>query len=419
MTSVPHVLKFGAKWGFAHDETLRRVVFTEGFPAGATHAYNVERSSFDEMLLEAAHDAGAVVRRNKLAHLNGTPQDGRVEVTVDGRLIRASYLIDASGRAAFVSRQLGTREPMHHLRKLACFAHYTGVERDAGPAAGDLLGLMCAEGWFWIIPIDETRTSIGFVVDVDAEKRMGVPHAELLDWAIARAPQVARRCANANRVTPVSFLADFSYKCRPYAGPGYFLAGDSGAFIDPVFSTGVCLGMMTGKFAAEAIVSILRGEITADEARRDYIRKFESSSSIFFRLVEVFYKHPFREFLVNMTLQREANDANHTEESGTHRDHSSALRNIYSAVQITLGTRLQIHRAMTSILAGHIFPSPPPLKIMWRLRTLEILVALQRFLPLVPRRQTYSLIEQAPVKIAANARDTGRRSRSRTGVTLS
>ena len=137
---------------------------------------------------------------------------------------------------------------------------------------------MCAEGWFWLIPIDETRTSIGFVVDVDADKRIGLPHDELLDWAIARAPQVARLCANAKRETPVSFLSDFSYKCRPYAGPGYFLAGDSGAFIDPVFSTGVCLGMMTAKLAAEANVSISHGKISVEGARRDYARKVRKSS---------------------------------------------------------------------------------------------------------------------------------------------
>ena len=340
-------------------------------------------------MLEAKGDVGAGRASWQVrAAPERARQDGRVEVTVDGRPIRASYLIDASGRAAHVPRKLGTHVPVRHLRKLACFAHYTGVERDDGQAGGDLVSLMCAEGWFWLIPIDETRTSIGFVVDVDADKRIGLPHDELLDWAIARAPQVARLCANAKRETPVSFLSDFSYKCRPYAGPGYFLAGDSGAFIDPVFSTGVCLGMMTAKLAAEAIVSILHGKISAEGARRDYARKFEKSSSVFFRLVEVFYKHPFREYFVNTTLQRGAADASHANAPGTGRDRSSARRKFKDVLRIAIATRLQINRAMTSILAGHIFPLPPPLKFMWRLRTLEILVALQPFVPLVPRRQT-------------------------------
>ena len=361
MAQVPHTMKHGARFGFAHEEKLRRVPFTDGFPLGATMTYNVERAAFDEMLLQAASDAGAEIHRNTLAQLAATPQDGKVELKVNDRKITAKYLIDASGRAALVARELGTRKPLQHLRKLACFAHYTSVQRDPGVAAGDLISLMCEEGWFWLIPIDETRTSIGFVVDVEAEKRLGMTHEALLEWAIERAPQVACRCADAKRVTPVYFMSDFSYTCEPYAGPGYFLAGDCGVFVDPVFSTGVCLGMMTGKFAAESVSAILRGEMTAEAARQDYTAKFKDSSTIFFRMVNVFYKHSFRELFVN-------------------------TRNAW-----------RIRRAMISIMAGQIFPTPMPWKLRWRLRALEVAVKLQRFISLVPRRKTYSLSERAPV----------------------
>jgi flavin-dependent dehydrogenase len=362
MAEVPHTIKYGAQFGFAHEEKLKRVPFTDGFPRGATMTYNVERAVFDEMLLKAAADAGAEVRRGVVASLAGTPQDGHVELKVNGRAVSARYLIDASGRAALLPRELGTRKPIRHLRKLACFAHYTGVRRDPGDMAGDLVSLLCDEGWFWLIPIDETRMSVGFVVDVEAEKRLGMTHEALLQWAIERAPQVAVRCKDARRVTPVHFLSDYSHISEPYAGPGYFIAGDSGAFIDPVFSTGVCLGMMTGKYAAEAIVAVLRGETSAQAARADYALKFKQGSSIFFRMVDVFYEHSFRELFV----------------------HS---RNAW-----------RIRRAMISILAGHVFPTPMPLYLRWRLRALEIAVKLQRFVSLVPHRKTYSLTERMPVQ---------------------
>ena len=363
MATVPHTIKYGAKFGFAHEEDLTRVAFADGFRDGATMTFNVERAAFDEMLLKAAQDAGAKLHRGVVAHLSGPPKDGDVKLTVDGKQITASYLIDASGRATLVGRELNLRKAMPDMRKLACFAHYTGVERDPGQLGGDLLGLMCEEGWFWLIPIDPARTSIGFVVDVAAEQQIGMTHEQLLEWAIMRAPQVARRCVNAKRVTPVHFVADFSYTCKPYAGPGYFLAGDSGAFIDPVFSTGVCLGMSTGKYAAEAVIAVLQGKMSPHEAKRGYINMFETASNVFFRMVRAWYKHPFREVL------------RYSRNTG------------------------RVRRAIVAILAGQIFPTPISMKIRWRLWVMELAVRLQRFIAVVPRRSSYSL--RAGAAIAA------------------
>ena len=54
-------------------------------------------------------------------------------------------------------------------------------------------------------------------------------------------------------------LADFSYRCRPYAADGYFLIGDAAAFMDPVFSTGVCVAMTEAAHTAGLLVDLLAG----------------------------------------------------------------------------------------------------------------------------------------------------------------
>jgi flavin-dependent dehydrogenase len=371
MRNVSYVDKFGASFGFGHDESLKRIAFTDGFPAGGTKAYNVERSSFDEMLLEAAREAGAQTHRGCAVQSIEKLADGDVEIVVSGEKVKASYLVDASGASTVVGRHLGLRQPIPDFRKLAYYSHFTGVERGEGRAAGDVVVIMCDEGWFWLIPIDETRTSVGLVVDSAWAKQSGVPPLELLEWAMARVPQIKSRCEKAVRIGPIRAAADFSYVCKPCAGPGYFMSGDSAIFVDPIFSAGVCLGMMTGKLAAEGIVSILRRGASPDVVRQNYISYFENSSSIYFRLTQAFYRQSFREFIVHPR------------------------------------STFQINRAMIAILGGHVFPPPLPFYLRWRLRLFEFLIKLQRLLPIVPHRRTFSLTRGGPIRFAEGIHSSG------------
>ena len=93
--------------------------------------------------------------------------------------------------------------------------------------------------------------------------------------------------------------ANFSYKCRPYAGSGYYLVGDAAAFIDPIFSTGVYIASIAALKAADALEQVLRGRQSAAAARRDFIRHIEGGTSLFFRLIRQYYDHSFRELFLS------------------------------------------------------------------------------------------------------------------------
>ena len=102
----------------------------------------------------------------------------------------------------------------------------------------------------------------------------------MLAWAIAPLPARRERTAERRRPRPrTTSIANFSYRCAPYAGPGYFLVGDAAAFVDPIFSTGVCLGMMSAAEAARGIAAILRGTERAEAVRRRYVRFVRDSSA--------------------------------------------------------------------------------------------------------------------------------------------
>ena len=98
------------------------------------------------------------------------------------------------------------------------------------------------------------------VVDPDDECEPLLEALGACAWGIERCPLVRDRMAKVAWQDATNMVrADFSYSCRPFAGPGYFLVGDAAMFMDPVFSTGVCLGMVQGVQAAEHVAAILKG----------------------------------------------------------------------------------------------------------------------------------------------------------------
>ena len=367
---LPHVPKYGAEFGLGDGSAVSRFGFAEGFVPNA-ETFNVERAAFDAMVLGEARATGADVRERVGVKSIVRLGDGDVAVQTDaGDVLTGRYLVDASGQAAVVARHLGTRVPSPdpHLQKVAYFAHFEGVERLPGREAGHPLIVMCEEGWFWVIHIDGRRTSIGLVIDRAVAKSTGVPADRMLAWGMARCPLVRQRCANATGPDTNHVIANFSYRCRPCAGPGYFLAGDAAAFVDPIFSTGVCLGMMQAREAARHLVALLAGTASADAARRRYARFTDGSTSVFFRLIRQFYDHSFRELFLNGTGP------------------------------------LDMHRAVLGVLAGNVFPRPP-FALRWRLAAFDACVRMNRYVPLVPRQRRFSLLsaEPAPTRRAEEA----------------
>ncbi len=357
LRQLTHVTKYGAEFAFGQETRSMHFRFDSGLPAGETTAFNIERAPFDKMLLDAARDAGAEVREGITVKHVPVLRDGEVVVETSGGTFKGKYLLDASGQGSLLGKLLGTRKVLSHHRKVAYFGHFHGVDRVPMPVGGYPTVVMYKEGWFWMIPIDAVRTSIGMVIDADAAKKINVSPNQMLRWAIPRVPFIAGRTTKAVFPESNGTIADFSYRCEPYAGPGYFLVGDAATFVDPIFSTGVCLGMMGGIEAGRRVAKLVRGEGDADALRASYINYVRKSSSYFFRMVDLYYVHSFRELFMH-----------------------------------GMGP-VEVHRGIISLLAGHVFPPDPPWKLRWRMKFFELSIWANKFVPIVPRRGTFSIFD--------------------------
>lgn len=360
--SLPHVPKFGAEFGMGGGLKTSMFYFDNGLAGENSRTFNIERGPFDTMLLQQARAAGAQVLQPASVRKIIRLDDDDVELELDGgRRVRSRLLIDASGQSTLVGRHLGTRKQADdpHLKKVAYYQHFEGVHRHPGKEAGHPTVAICSEGWFWIIPLDETKTSVGMVMDAHTARGIDVPANRMLQWGIERCPLVKDRMRRARGPQTNITAADFTYTCQPYAGPGHFLVGDAAAFLDPVFSTGAHLGMITGWRAGELASDILQGRIGHQEARRTYLAETARLTKWFFKVIRYYYDHSFRELFL----------------------HGRGP--------------VRVHKAVLSVLAGHIHPRIG-WSVWWRFKLFEFFVLFNRHKSIVTPLEKFSLLDQNP-----------------------
>ena len=271
---------------------LRRQSFINLEKGQKPFSYNFNRARFDNILLEHAEDTGVQVIQEadvKKLIFDGEKLDG-VKYQHQGQTYeaRARYVVDASGRAGLVSKHFNLRKMNHKLENVAVFQHYKGVVKENNPGVeGDVLFSSHEDGWLWGIPIESDAMSVGAVMPLSLLKQSSP--AKIFQEHCDRSPRVKSAIKDATPIFDKPRVElDFCYYSEKLAGPGYFIAGDAGCFVDPVFSGGVFLSMICGLKAAEAINEIFQGKNENDA--RNYFENFcKTGYDSYFRVVFSYY----------------------------------------------------------------------------------------------------------------------------------
>jgi len=241
-----------------------------------THAVHVPRAGFDELLCAAARSAGAEVLEGveaRAVRFGGDPAPVVVEaLDAAGQPMRhaARYLLDCSGRDTLLGNQLRLKRRNRRHQSAALYAHYEGVTRREGEDAGNISIYRLADGWAWLIPLPAGLTSIGIVCGPDTLRERRGDGEAFLRRQCASVPGLAERMAGARLAGHLQATGNYSYDCRRYAGPGWVTAGDASAFLDPIFSSGVHMALVTGIEAAHLAYTVLTQPAREAPLQRGY-----------------------------------------------------------------------------------------------------------------------------------------------------
>ena len=214
--------------------------------------FQVSRTAFDQLLLDYAHEQGVEVCQPCGIDRVQLAQENEVRVLTGAGPFSARIIVDATGRASWLSRRLGIAR---HARSPRLIARY-------GYAAGSCYGryelpelVGDSKGWIWTamvqpglyhwtyVAADGSRPHPSWVpVDLRGLTPVGPPKGADVTWRMASHP----------------------------AHPAWFIVGDAACLLDPLSSKGVLRAMMSGIAAGDLIANVLNGHIPAKAAANMY-----------------------------------------------------------------------------------------------------------------------------------------------------
>ena len=296
-----HLEKLGIRYFFPHgdnrDLTRRVEIGPPLFPK--VPSFQIDRGRLENMLL-------ATLRGDGVEVLDGCAVRGvrlergnhRIEIETAGgaaRTVRAQWVVDASGRAGLVRRQLGLTRQVTHQANACWFRVKARVCVDdwsADPAWRARVPnglrwlstnhLMGRGYWVWLIPLGSGSTSIGIVGDAALH-----PYGRLnrydraLEWLREFEPQCAGVVeAHADRLEDFLALKHYAYGCeRVFSPDGWALVGEAGLFTDPFYSPGSDFIAIGNDCAADLVTRAARGEdvsARAEAFNTTYLRLFDA-----------------------------------------------------------------------------------------------------------------------------------------------
>ncbi|MBX7157029.1 MAG: tryptophan 7-halogenase [Verrucomicrobiae bacterium] len=343
--------KWGAEFCLGNGSKFQQFWFGNSLGECYAKTFQVDRSRFDKILLEHAESFGCEIQQKAQAtrvefhddyvNLDYNDEKGSHHIT-------SHWLIDASGRDSFLGKQLQLpKRETQSSKRIAIFAHFENVFRNEGKAAGHITIVRLANGWFWFIPLTETKTSVGYIQALNDFKENRLQPEESFQQIIQKEKELQMRLHQAKRVGEFHVTSDYSYRFISFAQPRALMIGDAAGFVDPIFSSGVMMALKSAQLAVKTLLKVdAKKSALSTASQQKYTHQVRHMMEVYVDMINAFYDQDAFEVFMHPT------------------------------------SRLQLLRAVLAVLGGHTDFS---FAFWWRLKLFYFLGRLQRFFPLVPR----------------------------------
>jgi len=303
-----HLPKEGLRYWFSNAKVTGHGNASEagGFLRSSVPAFQLRRDTLDEYLLTTAVAEGAeILRPAKARDVEVGEFSNRltIEAGDETREITCRWLLDATGKAAFLGRKLGLidRNDEHPIAAIWCrwknvrniddvaARHGALATRNIGSRRLGTNHYMGWGYWIWVIPLGNGETSIGVVFD---KRLVDLHHSKNREGdfvAFLKAiPALAELIEGAEpRFEDLRFYSHLPYVTRQYMAKGWALLGDAAAFLDPYYSP----GLDHAAFSVEATVGIIK----KDTMGEDLTEQIAEHNVTFIRSYDRFFRAVYKD----------------------------------------------------------------------------------------------------------------------------
>ncbi len=245
-------------------------------------SYQLDRGRFENYLADRCLSVGIdfldAAKIDKI-RLGKSGQMHEVDFKWEGKpeTIHSRWVVDASGRRAFLKRQLGLKKESPHIANAAWFRIGKHIKidqwsddphwqlgHDGKLARWYSTNHLMGQGyWVWLIPLASGSTSLGIVA---AEEFHGLSDFNSMEKAITWLEQHEPQCADAvkaSRDCIQDFRAIKHYAVESkqvFSGQRWGITGEAGFFHDPFYSPGSDFIAFSNTFLTDLIQRDLAGK---------------------------------------------------------------------------------------------------------------------------------------------------------------
>ena len=238
-----------AAWGSA-DPHHNDFIFTQH-----GHGWHLDRRAFDEWLAKSAQRAGASLWVNARFQSARRDEEGwivEIERDDSAETVSARFIVDATGRLALLTRQLGIeRIVVDQLVGKSRFYDACGGQHNTLVEA-----ISC--GWFYSAGLPNDSLIVALMSDTDLQQ-----NGNAWSRSLAEAPLTQARVESAESTSSFHTLAAHTQRLAQPVGDHWLAVGDAACTYDPLSSQGMFKGIHSGIFAAYAISDHQSGDVNA------------------------------------------------------------------------------------------------------------------------------------------------------------
>jgi len=283
-------LKNGAQ--FLKKNSLSDIDFSQKFTQGPATTFQVPRDDFDHKIAQKVQQKGVEIYFNtEVKKITFTSSDYPVSVSAldceaNEKSYRSKFIIDASGQAKVLPKLLEMNIEYSAQNRSSYFTHI----KTRTPAKFDLNKILISvddeneKCWFWTIPLNDNRYSLGVITD---EKDGGLTPTETLYSYINRNKKLKDLIGDFDLEIEVRKIQSYTSKSETKFGEHFLLIGNSGEFLDPIFSSGVTIALKSSSLAAPLINQHLQGKFI--DWQSDYLDKLNKGLESFRAFVDSWY----------------------------------------------------------------------------------------------------------------------------------
>lgn len=245
-------------------------------------SHQVDRGTLENYLMQLTQQKGNELLLGAKVETVDIQADNGHEVTYikagEAVTVKCKWVADASGRASVMKRKLQFQKPMeHHINAvwwrlkgvidIDTWTDNTAWQSYLEPGLRYLstVHFMDKGYWLWIIPLGSKNTSIGIVADPAIHPfETFNTYEKAVEWMKVNEPlpyKMLEPLGQGDGLLDFKILKHFAHHTgKLYSKDRWGVTGESGAFLDPLYSPGTDFISLNNSWLSDLILRDLNGE---------------------------------------------------------------------------------------------------------------------------------------------------------------